>query len=729
MIRDIDQVYAEEYRSALFDYVVGRVREPALMRAYELGRLAVEKGNGILEISALNQKEMLKLMMESGGETCSADYLARGEAFLAEVLAPFEMMYRGYADTIRKLQDMNKILERRVNERTRELQESEQRTAGIARLYSILSGINSTIVREHDMGLLFREACHIAVERGGFKIAWVGQRSEVDVVHLSAWCSEKQLDEESDRQVAEETLAQISEPMAAVLESKQPVVGMLTDKHYLEGRENVFYQAYALLPLLLNDKVAAVLALFSDDRAMFDTREMRLLKELAGDLSFALEYIENEKKLQYFAYYDTLTGLPNDSLLMERLAQRIQDAEKEGIQVAVLLVDLVRFSNINDTYGRDFGDQLLRYVGRRLRDATDRQDTVARIGADVFGLLLTNVEDAGQVAYKLESDVLSSFTKPFLINNNEVFLDVRVGIALYPVDATEAEVLYKNAEIALKRAQKEGVTYIDYNPAMNEQIVNTVKLETKLRRALERNELRVYYQPKIAADSEQIVGMEALVRYVDPDYGLVSPTEFVPMLEETGMIIEVGNWVMRRAEEDSNRWRNEGLEPPRISVNVSPLQLRHKDFLSSLAQVAGGLKNGDMMLDIEITESAVMEEVELNIPKLQAARDMGFQIAVDDFGTGYSSLSYLSRLPVNALKIDRSFIVTMADSPNSLAIVTSIISLAHSLGLEVIAEGVEQEDQAKLLRLLRCEQIQGNLFCQAMPPEEITGLLERRKMQ
>jgi EAL domain-containing protein (putative c-di-GMP-specific phosphodiesterase class I) len=260
---------------------------------------------------------------------------------------------------------------------------------------------------------------------------------------------------------------------------------------------------------------------------------------------------------------------------------------------------------------------------------------------------------------------------------------------------------------------------------MNERIIHSVTLEAKLRKAIDTEALLVHYQPKVATTDGSIVGMEALLRYDDPDEGLVFPGTFIPLMEETGMINEIGAWVMRQAAEDVEKWRRMNLKPPRIAVNVSPVQLRQKNFLELVEAMIPG-SAGDHGLDIEITESAVMADISENIPKLAAVRERGFSIAVDDFGTGYSSLNYLSRLPVDTLKIDRSFIIDMTEHPNSLSIVTTIITLAHALDLKVVAEGVDDEEQAKLLRLLRCDQIQGNLCSRPLSWEEITSRLHEK---
>ncbi len=714
------------YQKALKEYAMSGVGEEGLMHAYELGRRAVAEQLNILDLVGMHQDIMLSTSAIDSSPQQREIQLQRSQMFLAEVMAPFEMMHRGFVDTIRQLQELNTTLEQRVEERTRALQESQRKSADLARLYLILSSINSTIVRLRTREELFKEACRIVVNQGGYLVAGITLRNLDDPIAPEKWCHLAHGDSSCTAVPIEAVSVEVRTGLEEVYRNGRAVVRHRScqDSADLEGIV-IGYSAYALLPLVLDGAVIGIFAIFSEESEAFTEEEMRLLLEMAGDLSFSLEHIQKEEQLNYLAYYDAMTGLPNLSLLLERLPVQLAAAERSDTMVALLLVDLVHFSDVNDTYGRHIGDSLLKQVGDRLCDSTSSCETVARLGADRFALSFTHITDTNNVAHKLEHDVLQAFSTPFRGSNTDIHLSVHVGIALFPSDAENADTLYKNAEIALKRAQNEGKPYLLYDPAMNERIIHSVTMEAKLRKAIELDQLVVHYQPKVATADSRIVGLEALLRFADPETGLVQPTDFIHLLEETGMIIEVGFWILRRAAEDLRRWRLLQLNPPRVAVNVSPIQLEQENFLDTLREIvqeSDGLSDG---LDIEITESAVMKEVRKNIPKLEAVRDMGFQIAIDDFGTGYSSLSYLSRLPVNALKIDSSFIVDMTEYPNNLAIVSSIITLAHSLQLEVIAEGVEQEKQAKLLRFLRCDQIQGNLYSPPLPSEQIISLLRQ----
>ncbi len=720
--------FATAYQQALLDFIIAGAGEQALMQAYDLGRRAVTEQLNILDLVAMHQNFMARTVLSGATRDQMSTYLRQSEEFLAEVMAPFEMMHRGFVDTIRQLQEVNASLEQRVDERTRDLQASQRKTTDLARLYLILSNINSAIVRLRDRQELFKEACRIAVAQGGYQVAWVNLRDTDGPESTDTWCHLADHGSACQSTPVDTLSMEIDRSMTEVYREGRPLVRHRDDDDLaIWNGSAIGYSAYALLPLLQDERTIGVFALFSAEAGSFNADEMRLLVEMAGDLAFALDHIRKQEQINYFAYYDQLTGLPNRALLLERLALQLQAAKRDGAIVALLLVDLVRFSDVNDTSGRHVGDILLKQVGGRLCEATGNCETVARLGADHFAMSFSHIVDTNQVAHRLEQGVFDSFKAPFLVDGSQIHLAAQVGISLFPTDGSDADTLYKHAEIALKRAQTKNEPYLFYDPAMNERIVRSVTMEAKLRKAIAQDELVVYYQPKVSAANGRIVGLEALLRYTDPESGIVLPSRFIPLLEETGMIIEIGSWAMRRAVEDIRHWRRLNLDPPRVAVNVSPIQLRQKNFVQSLRDILqdnGGRSDG---LDMEITESAVMDDVKENIPKLEAVREMGFRIAIDDFGTGYSSLSYLSQLPLNELKIDRSFIVEMTERPNSLSIVTAIISLAHSLGLEVVAEGVDLEEQAKLLRLLRCDLIQGNLYSPPLAPEGIITLLRQKQ--
>jgi EAL domain-containing protein (putative c-di-GMP-specific phosphodiesterase class I) len=334
------------------------------------------------------------------------------------------------------------------------------------------------------------------------------------------------------------------------------------------------------------------------------------------------------------------------------------------------------------------------------------------------------VKTEQEVARHTERRSSETFAAPFAIAGTELRISVRIGTALFPSDGEDSDTLLRNAEAAVKKAKATGERYLFYTQEMSARIADKLSLENKLRQALEKDEFVLHYQPKVELEGRRIVGLEALLRWRSPERGLVPPIEFIPLLEETGLIIEVGSWALRRAALDHRDWLEAGLKPPKVAVNVSAIQLRQRDFVRIVHEA---LANSTVPagIDLEITESLIMEDIQASIEKLAALRDLGIGIAIDDFGTGYSSLAYLARLPVEMLKIDRSFIITMATDPTTMTLVQTIIQLAHSLRLKVVAEGVETEEQANMLRLLRCDQMQGYLFSKPVPNEAVRALLQK----
>ncbi|MDB5805339.1 MAG: hypothetical protein JWN73_2661 [Betaproteobacteria bacterium] len=441
-------------------------------------------------------------------------------------------------------------------------------------------------------------------------------------------------------------------------------------------------------------------------------RSNALLEEEARQRRLATE------RADFLAYYDPLTGLANRSLLLDRLAQHIRKAASGGHKLALYLIDLERFKNINDSLGRPAGDALLRQVADWLTHNVGDASLVARVAADEFAVLLPEVRQEGDAARFLEKSIETFMQHPFHLNGAVFRIAGKAGVAVFPDNGIDADTLFKHAEAALKHAKARGERYLLYSQRMTVLVAGQLTLENQLRRALDEGEFVLHYQPKVDLASGKITGAEALIRWQDPQTGLVPPGRFIPVLEETGLIHEVGRWAMRQAVADYLRWRAAGLAAVRVAVNVSPLQLRNRGFLDEIKQVIGTDEGASDGLELEITESLIMEDVQHNIGSLQAIRALGVPIAIDDFGTGFSSLSYLSKLPVDSLKIDRSFVIEMTKGPSGLALVSTIINLAHSLKLKVVAEGVETADQQNLLRLLRCDEMQGYLFSKPVPVDD-----------
>ena len=611
----------------------------------------------------------------------------------------------------------------------------ERKIARLSRIHAVLSGINSAIVRIRDRQELFREACRIAVENGGFRMAWVGMVNKATrrVEPVASAGFEDGFFRIFQRLSIEEGIFVGEGPVGHVIRSKAPLItnDLATDPNIFYNTEHLErgYRSGAVLPLLVGGEAAGLISLYASETGFFDEEECKLLSELAGDISFALEHIDKEEKLNFLAYYDVLTGLPNSTLFHDRLTQFVHAANRDNGIVAAIQINLDRFSRINDTLGRHTGDALLKMVAERLGGAVPDPASVARTAGDSFAIAVAGLKHEDEAANMIQDRVFPLLGQPFTLNGEEIGISAKAGVALYPHDGQDAETLFRNAEAALKQAKSSGERCVFYAPEMNARVAEKLALENKLRQAIEREEFVLHYQPKVYAMSGQVSGLEALIRWNDPQYGLVAPAQFIPLLEETGMILEAGNWAIRRAFDDCRAWRKKGLTPPRIAINVSPLQLRQKDFVDALKRTLDASQGDPNELELEITEGIIIQDIEGNVHKLRAIRDMGIQIAVDDFGTGYSSLSYLAKLPVTALKIDRSFVVTMIDSPESAVIVSSVVSLAHSLGLQVIAEGVETAQQLKFLKQLECDEIQGFLVSRAIPSAGVEEFLSPKEGQ
>jgi diguanylate cyclase (GGDEF)-like protein/PAS domain S-box-containing protein len=607
--------------------------------------------------------------------------------------------------------------------------QSEAKIEHLNRVQSLMSGVNSLIVRVSDRPELLREACRLAIEHGRFRMAWCGwmdpgTRNVLPV----AWAGDSADLAEAVRCTMGAT-PESDTLIPAAMRLQQPIVCNELEAgsvKVLFAREMLQrgYHAVVALPLVVESRSAGCLMLATDEREFFDEAEMRLLTELAGDISFALDHITKSERLNYLAYYDSLTGLANRTFFHERLSQYVSAAKRDERTFALVIADPERFNTINDTFGRHTGDELLRQLAERLVDCVGVANEVGRIGSDQFAALIWNVREIGDVARTVEEWWRKWLGTPFQIEGQEFRISARAGIALFPNDGEDAETLVTNAEAALQNAKETGNKHLFYTRHLSERVAETLALENQLRRALEREEFVLHYQPKVDLETRRVKGVEALIRWQSPERGLVAPGTFISLMEETGMIVEVGAWALRQASLDRSGWLERQLNAPRVAVNVSTVQLRREGFVRTVANVLK-LAGREAGLDIEVTESLIMDDAVENIEKLKAIRELGVGIAIDDFGTGYSSLGYLSKLPAETLKIDRSFVSAMLDDPAAMTLVSSIISLAHALKLDVVAEGVESEEQAKVLRLLRCDQIQGYLISKPLPFDDMTAYLSR----
>ena len=602
----------------------------------------------------------------------------------------------------------------------------QERIARLSRIQAVLSGINSTIVRVRDRRELLREACRTAVQQGGFKMAWIGLVKPGDLkASPLVW---EGFEQGYLTEIALELADQAEDPGPVGKALRQKKMVVVND---IEADPNAAFKREALargfrsqmaMPLVVDNQALGVLVLYAAEPGFFDYEELKLLKDLAGDISFALDFIDKEERLTYVSYYDTLTGLANRQLFFDRLAQGLHVARAEKRDLAVMLIDLERFKRINDTLGRYAGDQVLKELANRLRRTMSESATPARFGGDRFAVVVPNLPEP-TLARWVEEWIVDSFAEPLTVDDIELRISVKIGIALFPADADTAEILFMNAEAALKRAKDGPAPYLFYSPEMNARVAQRLHMESRLRKAVANKEFTLYYQVKVDIQSRAIRGLEALIRWQDTDYGAVSPLEFVPLLEESGMIVDVGRWIIEQTVLDIGIWRSQGLQVPRVAVNVSEVQLRQPNFVATVLAALGPPQSHVTGIDIEITETMLAQNTAANVQKLLQLREAGVQVFMDDFGTGYSGLSQIAQLPLDAVKIDRAFVAGMSGSSEHMAIVSAIINLARALGIAVVAEGVETEEQAQKLMSLGCQEAQGYLFGRPVPPEEIAPLL------
>jgi diguanylate cyclase (GGDEF)-like protein/PAS domain S-box-containing protein len=436
-----------------------------------------------------------------------------------------------------------------------------------------------------------------------------------------------------------------------------------------------------------------------------------------------------QHELYKLAHHDILTGLPNRVLLEDRLQQAKALAHRTNCQFAVLFLDLDRFKIINDTLGHSVGDELLRMVAARLKRTLRETDTVARIGGDEFIVLLSSVKDRNDVA-SLSDKILKSLILPFKLRDHELFITTSLGICMYPDDGQDTEEMMKKADIAMYHAKSLGRNNVQfYNNDMDQNASRRFVISNSLRRGLEQNEFRVYYQPKVDVASGQIVAMEALARWEHPELGLLSPVEFIQLAEETGLIMQLGEWILREACLQNVRWQSEGVGDLRVAVNLSGYQLQHTALLATIRRVLKETGMSPDHLELEITESVIMQNPDFAVSVLSVISDLGIHISIDDFGTGYSSLAHLKRFSVNTLKIDKSFVRDVDLSSTDAAIATAIIAMGNSLKLNVIAEGVETQAQYDFLKENNCDQVQGFLFSRPLPPDDFLEMLRKNRSE
>ncbi|MBL7002709.1 MAG: EAL domain-containing protein [Gammaproteobacteria bacterium] len=464
--------------------------------------------------------------------------------------------------------------------------------------------------------------------------------------------------------------------------------------------------------------------------AMFIQNEVKVYIATIRDVR---ERIEAQEHIQQLAYYDSLTGLPNRSLFYDRLKIAMDNAKRDNDLLALLFLDLDRFKRVNDTLGHSAGDKLLVKISKRLRNVIREGDSVihlhegdfllTRLGGDEFTLLLSRVRKLNDVA-RVTERILHEIRRPIFIENHELVITGSIGISLYPIDGENVNELIRNADVAMYQAKKDGKDRaVFYSSSMNEKALRVLTLEEELRHAFDENQFRVFYQPKVSFKDKKLIGAEALVRWQHPKRGILAPGQFLPIAEELGLIGPLSNWVLLETCQQIRRWQKAGKDVVNISVNVSDQQFKEGDFVKKINQVFMDTGVSPSIIELELTETIVMENSNFAVDLTKRIKQAGVSLSIDDFGTGYSSMSHLKSLSVDKLKIDQSFVRDLENSQEDNAIVKAIIALSHSLNLEVVAEGIETEEQFEILKKLGAEEAQGYLFSRPIPAEEFTSWL------
>ncbi|MFL6600293.1 MAG: EAL domain-containing protein [Steroidobacteraceae bacterium] len=623
----------------------------------------------------------------------------------------------------------------------RALREAEQKTeraaqhsriARLTRILEMLSGINTAVVRIRGRLELFQEACRIAVTTGQYVTAvvsfidpgtrtarpltWAGNDDRL----MSSLVFSIAQRPEDDRSITGRVLRTGEVFLCNDIAHADATVAAFP------GLLDAAFHSIVALPLRVDGTTVGAITLTAQESNAITADELALLGEVAANLSFALQYFEKENAVQFLSFFDPLTGLAKRALLCERLASRLTARKAEEPQPAVAVLDVEHLSIINDSYGRHAGDHLLQKVADRLKGRLNTEN-LAYLGAGCFAMILERAGSQDSALRELQQHILAMFEKPFRIEAHDVPVTVKSGLACRGPGSLDAEALVQNAEAGLRQAKAAGEQYHHHRLDLSSKLAARLALEHRLRGALENDRYLLYYQPKIDIATGALDGVEALLRWDDPERGIVSPGEFLPILESTGMIVSVGEWALQRAAADCRRWKAAGLQPVHVAVNCSPLQLRRAGFTEQVLDIIAGWTGEGWGLDLEITESLLIDPESAEVLKLRALRTAGVRVAIDDFGTGYSSLSRLSDLPVDTLKIDRSFINGLPGDRASARLVPTVISLARAFDLITVAEGVETRAQFNFLEHAGCVQSQGFLHAQPMPATALEALLARRQ--
>jgi diguanylate cyclase (GGDEF)-like protein len=616
----------------------------------------------------------------------------------------------------------------------------EEQKDRLARMFEALGATNEAIMRAKTRAELFELVCQAAVLGGNFTSTTIAlAKSDDESLETVASVLPDRKRARNVRLSSDASRPEGQGITGTAFRTRRPCIS----NDYLADFGSVGYfsktlrdsgtRSGAALPLLKDGKAIGVLLFLSSELGAFSVELIKLLQRLADNISFALgnfdradEKTRADERIEYLASHDSLTHLPNRETFNQLLHFTIEAARRYQRRFAVLFIDLDRFKNINDSLGHEAGDILLVETARRLRQNLRSSDVVARLGGDEFVVILESTADSQDIEV-IAQTLLSGLSQPLQLCGHECHTTASIGIAMFPADGTDVQTLTKNADMAMYRAKEDGKNgFRFFTEAAKTQSIERLTLETSLRRALDREEFSLHYQPKVDLASGQITGVEALLRWTHPELGLLSPVQFIPLAEETGLIVPIGRWVLKQACAQNMAWLRQGLRPVSMAVNLSPRQFADEGLLHHIDDALNSCGMSATLLQLEITESMVMQNVSRAVRILDAIQARGIRLAIDDFGTGYSSMSLMKQFPIDTIKIDRSFVRNLANDREDQAIAQAIISMGKALGLTIVAEGVETAEQESFLRDHACDETQGFLFSKPVPPENVPHLLRQR---
>jgi len=653
---------------------------------------------------------------------------AMGEERVIEALRRGAVDYVLKSNPLRLVPAVKRALEEAQLRQANRL--AEQRAARVTRVLQMLSGINAAVVRIQDRPSLLQEACRLAHRVGGYALGMIAMidpatrtahpvaTSGLVVDRTAGLVFSVGQSEGSDTSLTGRVIRTGEDVFCDDLaETTLPISGRA---EFLAGG----IRSLSCLPLRVDQTTVGTFMVGSSEPGPVGRDELQLLHEVAANLSFALQYLEQRDAVNFLNFFDPLTGLAKRTLFCERLGRVIGRGTDPAPRLAVEVFDLDHLSVINDSYGRHVGDRLLQCVAERLKAHCPDTERLAHLGGGTFVMLVMLESEEQAELQRLHREVMRMFEQPFVLEGREIAVTAKCGFAFHPQNGRDANQLVQNAEAALKEAKASGEQYLHHRVEMNSALATRVRMEHRLRAALGNNQFELHYQPKLSLRTGRIEAAEALLRWRDPERGLVAPGSFLPILESAGLMAAVDAWVLNQAASDCRDWRRAGLPPVRVAVNISPIELRRRGFEHQVVLAAGTLADhGGWGIDIEVTEGALLGDSTTCVQALRFMRNAGIRIAIDDFGTGYSSLARLSELPIDTLKIDRVFTRRLPLDRRSGKLVGTIIDLAHAFDMTTVAEGVETQAQLDYLARAGCDESQGYLHSRPIVRAEFEQLL------